>query len=196
MFSGNIVYICRKLSQFMRIFVVILYFLTFVGCQGKKEIPFDTFDFAESSTFAENFSMKFTQSDTIFIKYHGLYAHSEFFQNKNESWKNVETKVTYYGLLQKEDRQVLFDSITKIDFKKFNDEYLECHPDGGSGEFVFQKGDFKKTITFCYGIHVPKDLYRLSNLIGEIKRKTKLLPTNKQVDFKADVSPSPPPPRP
>jgi hypothetical protein len=168
--------------------ILIFISLLTLGCNEEKKV-FDSFDYTFGGTFSEVCSLKFTQSDTVYVYLHWS-AKSIY-----DSVSVPKQKTTYYGILNSKERVELFDYIEKVNLFKYKSEYFENYSDGSCYGINIKKASKSKTI-FVHSHKAPKELDSISNWIGSIKEKLKLGEIKKNINFESakDVLPPPPPP--
>ncbi|MGE8340032.1 MAG: hypothetical protein ACN6OI_03280 [Flavobacterium sp.] len=152
---------------------------------------FDSFDYSYGGTFSEVYSMKFTQTDTVYLRYHWIG------KNIDDTISVVKENTNYYGILNSEERSKLFDYIEKVNLFKYKSEYYEHYLDGSYYGINIQKDNNNKTI-FVHTHKAPKEIDSISHWISRIKQKLKLQESKKNITFesKNGVLPPPPPPPP
>ena len=150
------------------------------SCQKKENKPFDDFVFS-SSGLHHDFSLKFSNNDTV------------FFQKRFP--KPVEN---YYAILNNSDNKTLDSLFEKLNFEKYDTIYAQENLyDGGSLLFNATKKN-KKHWVFIYGHKGPKELFNFSIWLRNFKEKQKFKSTTKATDFgdlKYILPPPPPPPK-
>lgn len=170
--------------------IFIISILTLLISCSKKEKDFDSLEYTFRGTFSTVFLIKFTESDTVFLREHW---------NVSEKYgkKFPKAKTNYFAILTKVQRNQLRELVKKIDFKKIKSEYYEDYNDGSAYQIIIKKDNFKKTI-FVHSHKVPKELDSLSQWIYITKENLKLIESDKAFDFKNidRVFPPPPPPPP
>ncbi|MEO7978074.1 hypothetical protein [Flavobacterium sp.] len=155
----------------------------------KKEKAFDSFDYSYSDTFSESYSIKFNHSDTAYIHYHWIG------RNIDDTISVPKEKITYYAILNSEERLKLFDYVEKVNLFKYKSEYFENYLDGSSYGISIQKNSKSKTI-LVHSHQEPKELDSLSNWINNLKQKLKLKEIQKNINFESRKGVLPPPPPP
>jgi hypothetical protein len=170
--------------------ITIFISLLLLNCT-KKENTFDSFDYSFDGTFSEVYSIKFTQSDTVYLRYHWIG------RNIDDTISPAIENVNYYGILNSEERIKLYDYIEKVNLFKYKSEYFENYADGSSYGINIQKDSKNKTV-FVHSHKAPKEIDSISHWISRIKLKLKLKKSKKSVTFesKNGVLPPPPPPPP
>jgi hypothetical protein len=162
--------------------------IAFLSCTN-KENDFDSFEYSYAGTFSTVFSIKFTNSDTIFLREH-------WNSGGNENIQFPKPETNYFAVLTKLQRNELSNLIKKMNFKTINSEYFENYSDGSAFNIVIRKGKFKKKV-FVHSHNIPKELDSLSGWIYYTKMKLKLTEINKKLEFesaKPVLLPPPPPP--
>ncbi|HEX8013878.1 MAG TPA: hypothetical protein VF465_01475, partial [Flavobacterium sp.] len=72
--------------------IIIFTSLLLLGC-NKKEKAFDSLEYSYAGTFSELFSLRFTDSDTV-------YVYQEWIgRNIDDSTSVIKEKTQYYGIL-------------------------------------------------------------------------------------------------
>jgi ribosomal protein S15P/S13E len=164
-------------------------FLFLLSC-SRNEKDFDSFEYSFGGFRSTKFSIKFTESDTLFLREH---------------WNVVERhgitypkdKTNYIAILSQEQRNQLSELLKKINFKNLKSEYYEAYNDGSAYQIIFKKDNLSKTV-FVHSHNTPKELDSLSNWIWKTKMNLKLIKTNREFVFKSidAIFPTPPPPPP
>jgi hypothetical protein len=169
-----------------KLFFILL--LTLLISCSKNEKDFDSLEYTYKGTFSTLFLIKFTESDTIFLREHW---------NVSERYgkKFPKAKTNYFAILTKEQRNQLSELLEKIDFTKIKAEYYQDYCDGSAYQIIIKKDNFKKTV-FVHSHKVPKELDSLSNWIYVTKENLKLIETKKEIDFKSIERIFPPTPKP
>jgi hypothetical protein len=162
---------------------VLFLFVILISCNKKesqKLVPqFDRFIFSAAGD-NHNYSIKFTQNDTIYIEKRFPFP-----------------KQNYYSILKKNQLDSLNKKLMKLDFSKYKSSYInEQLSDGQAYEFLLRKKTSNKKV-IIYGLENPKELYELAHWLTSLKKETKLLPTNKNIEFDSLehklIQPPPPP---
>ena len=171
------------------IIFITLILISLSSCTEKKK-DFDSFEYSFCGTFSTFFSMKFTQTDTIFIREH-------WNSGGNEEVKFPKSQRNYFALLSEEQKLKLTSLLNKIDFEKINPEYFENYSDGSAFQIIIRKGKFKKKV-LVHSDQIPKELDSLSHWIYNTKLKLKLTEANQNLEFESakELFPPPPPPPP
>ena len=167
--------------------VIICILITLVSC-SQKEKDFDYFEYSFAGTFSTVFSIKFTDSDTVFLR-------ENWNSGRYENDKFPKQRTNYFAILNSKQRSELSELLNKVNFKKINSEYFEDYSDGSAFQLIIRKGNFEKKI-FVHSHNIPKELDSLSNWINYNKRKLKLTEINKEFEFKSLEGLLPPPPPP
>ena len=167
---------------------IILTSLFFCNCTEKKDV-FDSFDYSYNDTFSEDYSIKFTQSDTAYIRYHWSGRNIDY------TVSIPKEKTSYYGILNPEERIKLFEYIEKVNLFKYKSEYFEDYSDGNCYGINIKKGFKSKTI-LVHSYKTPKEIDSISHWIHSIKQKLKLKEIKKNITFESRKGVLPPPPPP
>ncbi len=150
---------------------IVLLILSFIfGCERtKNDIQFvDNFVFSYSAMYSD-YSMKFTQSDTVYIqkRFPGTTEH-------------------FYFIIKESDRHNVLKLANDIKFAKYdsiNDQHLVNQLVDGTGyKFYVEKGT-KRDWIYIYGDDGPKEFYEFSAVLNSLKEKQTLQKTNKEIDF-------------
>lgn len=88
-----------------------------MGC--KEEKSFDAFDFSFGNTFEMDFSIKFTHSDTVFIRENWSYY------DIDENVSSPKRKTNYFSLLLKSEKMELNKLLESIEFSNFDTLYFD-----------------------------------------------------------------------
>jgi hypothetical protein len=168
--------------------IIIFISLFFLSCTEKKKV-FDSFDYSFGGTFSEVYSIKFTQSDTVYLRYHWIG------RNIDDTTFVIKEDTNYYGILNSEERLKLFDYIEKVNLFKYKSEYFENYSDGSCYGISIQKDPKRKTL-LVHSHKAPKEIDSISHWIGSIKAKLKLNEINKNINFESSKGVLPPPPPP
>jgi len=132
---------------------------------GTKPTTFDDFIFSYSQLNAD-YSIKFTNSDTIFLQ--------RRFPRPTE---------LFYSVFSSNDSLKLDSFLKKINFKNYDTVYVQKFlEDGGSYKFVVTK-DTTTNWTFIYGDNGPKQLYGFGNWLSNLKDKQNFYPIGTTIDF-------------
>jgi hypothetical protein len=168
--------------------IIIFTSLLLLSCVEKQK-GFDSLEYSFGGTFSEVYSLKFTQSDTVY-----LYLHWSA-KSIYDSISVPKEKTTYYAILNSEERIKLFDYIEKVNLFKYKSEYFENYSDGSSYEINIKKGSKSKTVS-VHSHKAPNEIDSISNWIGSIKQKFKLKEIKKNINFESAKGVLPPPPPP
>jgi len=168
-----------------RQFLLLSLTLCFYSC-GNKNIEkriksFDEFIFSQSALH-ENYSLKFTKSDTLFLE--------ERFPEPSKQ---------FYAFVSDSIRRKLNFILDTLNIARFDTAYLQENlQDGVSYKFYLRNDSFTKTVG-VYGYEVPKELYSFSLLLDSFAKTVIRYPIVREIDF-GDLSginppPAPPPPK-
>jgi hypothetical protein len=158
--------------------IIILIILTQFSCSKNKS--FESFVFSYGSLHS-NYSLKFTNSDTIYLEQ-----------------RFPLPRTTYIGFINEKDKKIVTDFLANTNFSKFEKEYFEENiSDPIQLSFSLTKKTTEKNICII-GNDGPKIFYDFAKQINFTKQKQKFKLTEKNIDF-GDIScmipPPPPPPR-
>lgn len=168
--------------------IIIFTSLLLLGC-AQRQKGFDSLDFTIGGAFSEIYSLRLSQSDTI-------YVHQRWVgRNVNDSISIPKEKTNYYGILDSNERLALYNYIEKVNLFKYKSEYYEDYVDGSAYAISINKGP-KNKIIFVHSHKTPKEIDSIAMWINNIKHKLKLSETKKQIEYAASglVFPPPPPP--
>ncbi len=145
-------------------FYILFYFATFLltSCDNSKKTvrqeSFQSIDFTYNDVFSTCFSIKFSQSDTAYIRQHFASSFSD----------NLESETSYYTLLSNADKITLDSFIQTIPFDRYDTTYYEDYQDGRDYQFYIHKGTLKKNIR-VHSDTVPSALTDFKNWIVKNK---------------------------
>jgi len=162
--------------------------LLFLGC-SKKEKEFDSLEYSYGGTFSELYSLKFTESDTVYVYQEWIGRHI------NNSISLLKEKTQYYGIINPEEKLKLYNYIEKINLFKYKSEYYEHYLDGSCYAIAIKKDNKSKTI-FAHSHETPKEIDSIAGWINKIKKNLILKETKKHLNYKTSESVFPPPPPP
>jgi hypothetical protein len=170
--------------------IIIFISLLLLSCTEKQK-GFDSLDFTLGGAFSEIYSLRLTQSDTVYI--HQRWVGRSF----NDSISKPKDKTDYYGILDPKERLKLSNYIEKTNLFNYKSEYYEDYLDGGAYAIAIKKGS-KNKIIFVHSSNAPKEIDSIATWINTIKHKLILKETKKHLVFAASglVFPPPPPPLP
>lgn len=148
----------------------------------KKQNSFQSFDFSYNDVFSTCFSIKFLQSDTVFIRQHfaSMFADS------------LKSNTSYYALLSKSDKSKLDSFINVIPFSKYDTAYYQEYQDGIDFLFYIEKDTLKKLIR-VHSDSVPSALIDFKNWIVKKKEKLWLHQFDTIIHFESEKYVVPPP---
>jgi hypothetical protein len=171
----------------MKKLTLTLFLMVLISC-SKKEKDFDSFEYSFAGTFTTVFSLKFTDSDTIFLR-------EEWNIGRNEDCKLPKPKTNYFAILTEQQKREFISLLKNVDFTKINSEYFQDYLDGSAYNIIIRKDGFEKKV-FVHSYKIPKELDTLSSWINITKQNLKLTKTNKQLKFESAFGMLPPPPPP
>jgi hypothetical protein len=160
------------------LFYFLILSLTNLNCnnqnKNKSQKSFNSFDFSYNDVFSTCFSIKFTQSDTVFIRQHFSSAFSS----------TSKSNTTYYALLSNIDRIKLDSFISHTKFISFDTLYYQSYEDGIDYQFYFEKNLIKKYIR-VHSDSVPAQLEKLRIWIVNTKGKLSLHEVDTAISFES-----------
>ena len=163
---------------FLFVVLIVLIGLTVATCNNienpERKKSFNSFDFSYNDVFSTCFSIKFTHSDTVFIKQH----FASFFSDTPKS------KTTYYAMLTQTDKTKLDSFITQSKFGSLDTLYYQSYQDGIDYQFYFDNDTIKKLIR-VHSDSVPTQLKALKNWILDTKERLQLHQVDTTIDFKS-----------
>lgn len=162
--------------------------ILYASCSSEKRLSpsFTEFDFSYNDTWSSSFSIRFTPSDTVYVRQHFWYG------NHIASQTDLKEGTTYIGLLNKEQTRRLDSFITHLDIKKYATWYIEDVQDGTSYDFYLKTDSIEQSIGL-YGVSVPAPLLAFGQWIFETKEQLILSAVDTGIKFRS-YRPLPPPP--
>jgi hypothetical protein len=158
------------------LFLLVIISLTILSCDNQKysdrQKSFKSFDFSYNDVFSTCFSIKFTQSDTVFIRQHFASAFSD----------TPKSNTTYYSLLTNIDRTKLDSFLNHIGLLHFDTLYYQSYQDGLDYQFYFDNDTTKKLIR-VHSDSVPLPLESFRVWIVTTKKKLLLHQIDTTIDF-------------
>jgi hypothetical protein len=157
-----------------------------VKSSQQKETNYD-FDFSYNDVFTTSFSIKFTSSDTVYIRQYFATISSD----------TPRSNTTYFALLQSGDRLTLDSLITQVNFQSLDSSYFEPYVDGIDYQFYFNNYSVDK-IMRVHSHNAPSELAKLKDWIVQTKANLKLYQLDSTINFvsvKDFLSPVVPPPK-
>lgn len=171
-------------------FITTFLIFSLFSCKENKEpeviYHFDEYELSYSSTFGGAYSMKFTQSDTVFISYQWL---------NNDLKDSIQPDSIYYVLISKEKMLNLNNYLSKINFEDIDSIYsFPKTSDGDEFKFYIKNKHSNKSIYFYTRKNMTKELDSLMNITIAINPNFKdLKKINKKVIFKSEIPTEPEP---
>jgi len=131
--------------------------------QSKKPL-FNTLEFSFTDFKTSSFTVKFTQSDTAFVREYFVYY---------DTLKKKDNR-SYFALLLSRQIKTLDSFINKTDFQNFDSAYYdyEDYKDETEYLFYFKKKSFTKTI-FVHSYHEPPQLQKFAHWIVALRDSLK-----------------------
>jgi hypothetical protein len=170
-------------SQMRRNYCLIIFMTLFVSCTNKRS--FEKFDFSYSDE-ASNFSIQFTQSDTVYVGYN--FSYFDIF----DSIDVPKSKTNYFAIMEKKDSKDLDNLLSKIDFEKYDTAYYQNFDDGFEYKLYIKNENLEKTI-YSHSFKGPKELDSLAEWIYKLVKSLKLNKIDKKLNFKSKIYHLPPP---
>ena len=160
--------------------------LLLISCDNSqkpvRQESFKSIDFTYNDVFSTCFSIKFSQSDTAYIRQHFT---SSFYDN-------LKSETSYYTLLSKADKTTLDSFIHTMPFDRYDTSYYEDYQDGIDYQFYIHKDKLKKSIR-VHSNSVPSELIELKNWIVQKKAKFELHQVDTAISFESAKYVVPPP---
>lgn len=154
--------------------LVILFIWALQGCENSKNksshITFAAFDISYNDYSSACFSIKFTQSDTVFIKKYLQYTFSE----------NAKSGNNYYSLLNNFDRIKIDSFLNKI----AHNYYYNSRKDSLEYQFFIEKDSTEKIINVFYD-ESPIEIESFVLWVATLEKNLTLYPFEAKIDFKS-----------
>ena len=141
---------------------------------GQLRQTFHSFDFSYNDFFSTCFSIKFTHTDTVFIKQHFAPAFSD----------TPKSGQSYYAILSDSDMQKRDSFINEINFLMLDTTYYEPYEDGIEYQFYIDKDSIKKLI-YVHSDSVPNNVKTFAFWITDLKKKLKVHPVDRIFSFES-----------
>lgn len=175
----------------MRIVMMFSFLCAFVMISCKrpeqKERPFTAFEFYHDNTWTTAFSIRFTQSDTVYIRQH--FASMRYSATDTA----IKTNTSYVGMLSEQEKESFDSLIRGIDFSKYDTSYRhDGLEDGSTFRFYIQQDSLSK-IVHIYGDSAPTELLRFGQYIDDMKNDLKLIEVDSLITFQHAYNRLPPP---
>jgi hypothetical protein len=188
--SGNLWKLSRGasfLKIFMRFYILFFFPIWILyGCGNSKQHvgqeTFQSIDFTYNDVFSTCFSIKFSQSETAYIRQHFASSFSD----------NLKSETSYFTLLTKADRITLDSFIKIIPFNTFDTSYYEEYQDGVDYQFYIQKDTLNKVIR-VHSDSVPSVLSAFKSWILNRKEHLQLHQIDTIIQFESAKYVVPPP---
>lgn len=164
----------------MRNVTIIAFISLFLFSCTKKENTIDLLDYSFSGTFSQVYSLKINQTDTVYI-------HQEWmgYRLKN-GISDPKDKTNYYAILNKKEKEKLFNYIEKVNLFKYKSEYSLEHIIDGSTYIIDITKDNKNKMISVYGGGAPKEIDSIAILVNNLKQKLILKETKKNLHFESE----------
>lgn len=143
---------------------------------SKKQLrqPVKSFDFSYNDVFSTCFSIKFTQTDTVFIKQHFAPSFSD----------NPKSRQSYYAILSDSNKQKLDSFLNGINFLLLDTTYKEPYEDGIEYQFFIDKDNVRKLV-YVHSDSIPASVKALAFWIVDLKKKLKIYPVDTTFSFES-----------
>jgi len=157
------------------------------SCTNKR--PFEKFDLSYSAEHAD-YSIEFTQSDTVFLRYNFSYL------DIYDSIDAPKSKTSYYAILEKKDCNEFDNMLREVDFEKYDTAYYQDFVDGLEYKIYIKRRNLEKTI-YIRSLHAPRELDALARWIDILVENLKLNKIDRELNFKSKLNSLPfiPPPK-
>jgi len=157
---------------------MVLSSLIFGACsntvQPELRPNYQSVDFSYNDAFSTSFSIRFTQSDTVFIRQH----FASFFSDTPQS------NTSYYAFIRKTDRIMLDSFMTHVNYVGFDSVYYQSYVDGIDYQLYVEKDGISKTIK-VHSDSVPEQLNDLAQWIVETKKTLPLFKIDTMLVFES-----------
>jgi hypothetical protein len=167
-------------KEFLK-FEVFIYFLSIglIGCSNDERVKqnhFDSLEFTYNDVFTTCFSVKFTRTDTAYIRQH----FASFFSD------SLQSNTTYYTVLSHDDWMALDSLIVVTDFSRFDTSYFESYEDGIDYLFYVQDKASSKRVRI-HSEMGPPEIVRFKDWIVSRKESWLLHQSDTLVDFESSA---------
>ena len=158
-----------------------------MGFASGNSAEFEAYELSFENVFLSNFSVKFTDSDTVFMQYNSV---------ETKLKDSILPQTFYYALVSKKDRNDLVEFLETAEFQpqkiQFEEEKIAR---GLEYRLYFKKDGDEYFYTLNELDKAPKNLDSLVHKTLRILPKPKaLLKYNKTVNFKSKITTPPPAP--
>ena len=135
----------------------------------EEKRTFTSFDFTYSCAVCLSFySIKFTQSDTIFLK--------QYLPRRDNK--------LYYAVLKKSESKKLDSLLSHVNLGKIDSSYNNLDIDGDEYQFYINKDTIAKSVSI-HGRDIPKELSDLGIWLKGMKDGLKLSPIDTVINFES-----------
>jgi hypothetical protein len=144
--------------------------ITLIGCNADSTTrnQIKAIDFFYYNSSPEAFSLKVTQTDSVFLK--------QYFNDTT----------TYFALLNKPLKQQYYSLIDATYFNKLDTVYESGDIDGEEYSFWIKQGAITKQL-YVHSMKSPKKLDSLKNLFMKMKSSLSFAPLKSTIDFKENL---------
>ena len=175
----------------MKLTVFCLFNIIYMGCASSELPTFSSFkelDFSYNNEWSSCFSIKFTQSDTVYIRQH--FASIRYMSQDSA----VKNNASYIGILTDDQRSQLDSFIRSIDLHRYDTSYFqEGLEDGTEYKFYIKNDSLAKSI-YIYGDSCPIELAKLAEWLAETRKTLQLVATDTAIIFNSHINLAPPAP--
>ena len=174
--------------RFCRCFIFV-FSITALACGTQpKELPFIAFEFYHDNTWSTAFSIRFTQSDTVYIRQHFTSSSARLTIDTS-----ARSSSSYLGILSHQEKTSLDSFIRQIDFSVYDTSYYDGSLHDGSTFRFYIKKDSLSKIVHIYGESAPAELLHFGQWITDIKRRLRLIEVDSMITFEHANDRLPPP---
>ena len=175
-------------------FIWLFFSFLVLSCSKKEESlffsspeNFPEYELSFDNVFLSNFSVKFTESDTVYLKYNSV----------DEKLKDsILPDQLYYALVSKNERKPLLEFIKTTDFEKSDSSFAVSEiPRGIEYRLYLKKNKEEYFFTLHELDKAPKNMDSLVHKTLRIIPKTnELKKSSKKINFHSRITTPPPPP--
>lgn len=175
-------------------FIWIFFSFLVLSCSKKDESVFLSseennvaYELSFDNVFLSNFSVKFTDSDTVYMKYNSV---------DDKLKDSIQPNQLYYALVSKSERKPLMEFIETTDFEKSDSSFAVSEiPRGIEYRLYLKKNKEEYFFTLHELDKAPKNMDILVHKTLRIIPKTKdLKKSSEKINFKSRITTPPPPP--
>jgi hypothetical protein len=152
-----------------------------LSCSGKMEssrmVPYREFEFYHDDTWSTAFSIKFMQTDTVYIRQHFVSI-----SNRGPEMA-IKSNTSYVGCLSQQDRATLDSFIRHARFFQYDTAYEDDNLQDGSTYDFYIRTDSLSKVIHIYGDSAPPELMRFGRWITETKSRMRLVKIDSLIGF-------------